>query len=246
MAEPRKSKPTAATAVAVPAKSAALSVPDLNEVAAILAESLNPGEQLDVFALPTIKLPAGGGLAWTLPDGEIAKELSGVIIDRHVVRAYWDVSFDESGGGGPPDCSSLDNLTGQGDPGGDCVKCPFNEWGSGKDNAKACRQITRLYLLRDGDLLPTLVPLPPSSFQASQKYVVSLAAGGKSYYGLRTRIGLAQTKSGGGITYSLPVFAQGASLEPAEQAAVAHYRRSIMPVLRATPVTSGEASEAVA
>lgn len=99
------------------------------DVAAVLADVLAPGEQLSLSSFPAIKIPAGGGLAWTLPDGEPAKEIQCVILHRQPVRAFWREAF--SGEGNPPDCTSIDNLIGQGDPGGECATCPLNEWGSG-------------------------------------------------------------------------------------------------------------------
>ena len=150
-----------------------------NDALTILEDTLAPGEQLDVFSLPCIKAPAGGGGTWELPNGESAKEIQAIVLHRQVVRAYWGASFEESGGGSPPDCSSMDAIIGEGDPGGVCRFCPNNAWGSGKDNGKACRQITRLFLLFPDSILPVLLSLPPSSFKvvmAPEPPVLSLPA----------------------------------------------------------------------
>src|ERR1039458_2016894 len=71
--------------------------------------------------LERIKIPAGGGTAWTIQglDGEeMVKELSGIILAWRDTRAYWSVPMEESDGNMPPDCFSLDARTGEGEPGG--------------------------------------------------------------------------------------------------------------------------------
>jgi len=223
------------TEVTKPEERALIANPDgLRDVMQMLA----PGEQLDVFSFPTVKIPAGGGRAWDLPSGESSKELTGVIVVRTLVRSYWKASFDESGGGSPPDCVSLDNEHGIGDPGGECASCPLNQFGSGKDNAKACRQITRLFLLQPDNLLPIFLPLPPSSYKICQNYVVSLMGRGIPLWETVTTIGLEQDKSGTGIVYSVPVFrAVGERLSEADRASVKVYRAGLLPVVSAMPIT---------
>ena len=205
------------------------------DVAQVLAEALAPGEQLSLSAFPTIKIPAGGGLAWTLPDGEPTKEIQCVILHRQPVRAYWREVF--SGEGNPPDCASLDNLTGHGDPGGECSTCPLNEWGSGKDNSKACRQITRLFVLLPESQLPILLPLPPSSYKASQHYTLGLAGMGRRYYGVVSAISLVKDRSQGGITYSKAAFRSVAPLDATAAAGIAAFRERMLPYLTAAPIT---------
>ena len=209
---------------------------DPSVMAEVLRSALSPGEKLDVFALPIVKIPPAGALYWQLPDGPPAQTLSGVIIARQPVRAYWQHACDEGGGGAPPDCSSMDSLYGVGDPGGDCSECPLNVFGSGKDNGKACRQITRLFVLTEGNMLPVLMPLPPSAFKACQRYVWGLAAKVVTAWQVQTSISLRQEKSSTGIVYSMPVFAQGATLDAADRKAIAEYRNGLLPLLTAMPL----------
>lgn len=208
------------------------------DMGSLLGEALAPGETLSLSAFPTIKIPAGGGTVWTLPDGEAAKTITCIILARQPVRAYWRSVF--SGEGNPPDCSSSDNVIGHGDPGGECASCPLNEWGSGKDDAKACRQITRLFVLLPESQLPVLIPLPPSSYKAAQSYVLGLAGRGKRFYGVVTEIGLAQEKSKGGITYSRATFQVKETLSEAAASAIAGYREMLLPALVSAPISEAE------
>ena len=207
----------------------------VDEIREVMEGALVTGERLDILNLPTIKVPAGGGKTWDLPDGSSAQELTGIIVVRRPVRAYWAVAFE--GGGSPPDCSSLDMITGHGKPGGTCEHCPMAEWGSGKDNAQACRLITRLLVLQPDTILPALLPLPPSAFKACQNYVVGLAAQSKAPWHVRTAITLQQTKSGGGITYSVPEFRAIATLTKDQQAEMSRYREPWLALVGAAAVT---------
>ena len=90
-----------------------------NEIAEILTENLG-GAGLNVTDLTIVKVPSGGGVMWEIPGIEglqHAKEIEGVIIFTQSTRAYWPDSFDDTGGGSPPQCMSTDAVTGIGDPG---------------------------------------------------------------------------------------------------------------------------------
>ena len=87
------------------------------------------------FQLDRVKLPAGGGTAFELPsdDGEgtdMVKEIRGVIVYSHPAYAYYRDKY--AGGNNPPDCGSFDGVIGCGNPGGECVRCPYNQFGSGE------------------------------------------------------------------------------------------------------------------
>ena len=217
-----------------------------DELAAVLAESLTPGEALTPELLPTIKIPAAGGRNWELPDGTAAQTVSGVILHRQTPRSYWSKAFGEGEQNAAPDCHSTDGVVGIGwydgahfdadgnqlNPGGRCAGCPMAEYGSGKGNSQACRQLTRLFLLREGDVLPTAVVLPPSSYTAGRAYALqAVNLGGLSH--VVTTIGLEQDKNPDGITYSRATFHAGPKLEKEQLASVQAYRAAILPYLRA-------------
>jgi len=113
----------------------------------------------------TIKIPTGGGLAWTIPGEEeedVAREVVGVILDQYRTRVYWPGDF--TSGGTPPECSSMDARTGF--KYGECAKCEFSQWGTGRDGrGQACKLIHRVYVLLAGrkSIFPYLIPFPPTS-----------------------------------------------------------------------------------
>ncbi len=180
----------------------------------VIRENLG-GDSLSAWDLDRITIPAGGGLAWSVPslDGVKPEQfLLGVIVYVQNARAYWKQTFDASGGGNPPDCVSEDAVTGVGDPGGECRKCPYAAFGSGRDGrGQACKQIRRLFMLRQDEILPMVVNLPPTSLKNSKDYLLRLASHGVSMSAIVTRIGLAQDKANG-ITYSKAVFAKVGNL----------------------------------
>jgi len=130
------------------------------------------GEQPSLLSLPRAKNPAGGGIAWTLPNGEVTTELTGVIAAYTVSRTLWGGSYEDSDGS-PPACSSIGGVHGRGDPGGLCAHCPENQWIDGR---KACRESAWLIMVIEGT--PCLVTVPPTSLRAWLNYRVALATGG--------------------------------------------------------------------
>lgn len=206
------------------------------------------GQAPGAFDLPRIRIPSGGGMAWTVPtlEGpEPAKEISGVIIHWQTMRGYWKVPFDQAGGGAPPDCASNDGEIGVGEPGvdwaqgeahagGTCSTCPLNQFGSGKDKAKACKEVRMLFLLREGDILPVAVPLAPMSIKPCKDYFMGLASEKRRpYHTVETVLQLEQAVSGGNIKYSKAKFGFGRLLTPEETAYVSEYRLNFTPILEA-------------
>lgn len=137
-------------------------------------------------AFEVIKIPTGGGLAWTVPgeeEPEVQKELVGVILDHYPTRAYWQEEY--SGGSSPPFCSSMDARKGlkerteiNGQPAfGECKTCQFSQFGTGKDGrGQACKFKHRVFiLLKDKEsIFPYLIPLPGTSAPEKGGYEGSL------------------------------------------------------------------------
>jgi len=223
-------------------ESYALTIND--DVARQFAEMAAGGGAIDVTVLPTVKVPAGGGLNFELPSGDATKELRGVMILRQPVRAYWAGSIEDTGGGQPPDCSSQDAVTGHGDPGGDCLTCPLSQWGSKPDggNAQACRHITRVFLLQPGHRLPLYFPAPPSAFRAAYVYNLALFDTNTDPFGVETVITLEKTQSKGGVGYSRPVFRRGEPLAAEESDAIRVYAARLVPALKGIPVAQADAA----
>lgn len=207
-----------------------------SEVARLLHDGLEPGEHMDLFSLPRVNVPVGGGLSWQMPNGESVKALEGVIVVRTIPRAYYATSIEDSGGGSPPDCASEDGVTGVGSPGGECATCPFAVYGSGKGDAQACHQRTRLFLMDGTTLLPLMIDLGPSAFRTVRRYVFAVMNAGTPLWHVRTSIGLVEAKSGSGIKYSLPELRSLGPLAPAQRAEVDAYRVELLPLVRRIPV----------
>src|ERR1043165_2918261 len=98
-------------------------------------------------------------------------------------------------------------VKGIGKPGGDCLKCPMAQFGSaiGQDGkpgrGQACKHVRLMLFLRQDDLIPLLVPVPPSSVKAAKKYNLRLVGAGYPYQGVVTQLRLTKTKNNDGIEY---------------------------------------------
>jgi hypothetical protein len=60
-----------------------------------------------------------------------------------------------------------------------CAACPMNEWGSHHKagrRGKACKQQILLYLLQEGEILPVVISVPPTSLSVIRNFMVKLSA----------------------------------------------------------------------
>ena len=94
------------------------------------------------FDLPRIKMASGTAL-WLIPTLEgdtTAAAVEGVVVSARDARVYY---ASKDAGNVPPDCSSLDNKTGVGKPGGECAVCPLAQWDSAPEGGagQACKQV---------------------------------------------------------------------------------------------------------
>ena len=98
------------------------------------------------LSFPRAKIAGGGTTVFELPSDDASKpehvgKLEGVILFHHPVNGYWvGDSADEDNA---PLCTSMDGKTGYGEPGGACVQCYLNRFGSSEDGrGKACNAQT--------------------------------------------------------------------------------------------------------
>ena len=183
-------------------------------------------EELDGLtpSFDRIKIPAGGGLAYEVPGDEpdspdSVKEFKAVILYHHPISCYY--KDDYTGGNNPPDCGSMDGKIGVEAETGcikPCAECECNKFGSGKNGAKACKQKRRIYVLREGEALPTILSLPTGSLGEFSKYVMRLLSKGRKTNGVVTRFSLKKAQNSGGINYSQAVFAMDRTLTAEESA----------------------------
>ena len=186
-------------------------------------------EELDGLrpSFERIKIPAGGGLAYEVPGDDpaspdSAKEFSAVILYHHPVYSYYKDKF--NGGSNPPDCSSLDGKIGIDAGTGeckDCKNCPLAKFGSGENGGMACKQKRRMYLLREGELLPMIMTLPTGSLGEFTKYVTRLVTRGMKANHVVTKFTLKRAQNSTGINYSQVVCAVDRPLSPGEKQNIA-------------------------
>lgn len=195
-----------------------------------------------------VKIPSSGGKFFELvgESGEPvpAKEIVGVILDHYAVNAYWSEEFG-SGGGNPPQCSALDGKTGIGDPGGNCLTCRLNQWGTEPKNGrgKACKNLHRLYVLPKDDILPLLIAAPPTSLANLGAYMQFLTKKRKKLFSaVLTTIRLEQAANKDGTEYSRIVLSSAGDLDPKDAMALRKYIAEIKPLLRAVEVQAGDYS----
>lgn len=156
-----------------------------------------------------IKMPSGETTLYQLPsenpeEPEFAKEFSAVILHHHPIRAYFKTKF--TGAANPPDCGSLDAVMGFGNPGGDCRNCIYNEYNSGENGSKACKERHRLYLLREGEMFPVMLSLPTGSLKELSRYLMRLLTRGSKSNEVVTKFSLVKATNKGGITYAKACF----------------------------------------
>ncbi len=152
-----------------------------------------------------VKIPLGGGLMFELPginpeEPEMVKEFKAVILHHHPFYSYYKDEY--TGTSNPPSCGSFDGIIGQGDPGGKCSECEFNQFGSGKNGSKACKNRRRLFLLRENDTYPVILSLPTSSLKEFSRYVKRLVFSRKKSNSVVTTFSLKRAVNTGGIAYS--------------------------------------------
>ena len=184
----------------------------------LLAEEL---DGLDI-GFERIKIPSGGSTVFEIPgeEGEpdSDKEFSAVVLFHHPLYCFYKSKY--TGGNNPPDCGSFDGITGIGDPGGECRICPLNQFGSGENGSKACKNRRRIYVLREGEVFPLLLSLPTGSLKEFTKYLKRLLSKGKKSNAYVTRFSLKKATSGGGVLYSQAQFAIDRPLSPEEYALI--------------------------
>ena len=231
--------------VAVPAEKvkaqtfaiAAIEMPDLKE--AVQANLAGMGR----VKFERIKIPSGGGLAFEVLDdnGEptAASEITGIILDRYPVNAYWPDAF--SGENTPPQCTALDGHTGVGDPGGLCAKCPHNQWGSDVDGrGKACKNLHRVYIMAPDEALPKLITLPPTSLANFDSYLVALTKKARPFYSVLTRVRLEKATNKTGISFSRATFARSGDVPLEKIAGLKAYIEDLRPLMRAVEIVADD------
>lgn len=190
------------------------------------------------FQFDRIQWPTGGVTMFKTTDetGKDAyiKELVGVILYWHPVNVYFAEKF--TGEKRPPDCVSYDGKVSV--KGESCEHCKLNKFGE-DGSAKPCKNIYRIYFLKEGESLPVLISLPPTSRKSFEQYLKILVQKSlKRYYGVVTRIGLVTVKNKSGIDYSQATFSKVADLTPEETKAIKEFAEVLRPKFESFAATS--------
>lgn len=219
---------------------------ELNE---LVTGNLAPGETIGLRDLPRIKIPTGGLTSWAVPsiEGEdMQKDVRGILIHVGNRRTYWKKSFEETGGGEPPDCKSDDAITGfagtADGPGGACGICPLNQFPEkdekGNQPGKPCKEIRQLFLLPVGGILPYVINVTPGSLANAKEYFVGLLNARLQRTEVETILTLQKEK--GRVEYSQVVFRKGRDLDPAARAHMKQYAALIGPYLAGVGVDQAD------
>lgn len=181
------------------------------EIAEAIAEEM---DGLGTIPYDKVKIPSGGGAAFEIPtededNPDVAKEIVGIILDHHPVNSRWKEAY--NGSEEKPLCSSFDGKQGIDVETGEvtsCADCPYNEFGSAADGrGKACKNSHRVYVLREGNPVPLVLTLPPTSIKYARDYFAkSIVLKGMRCYDAITKITLKKEKSADGIEYSRVCF----------------------------------------
>ena len=172
--------------------------------------------------------------------------IEGVILASHLVNVRWGHDFGTRQQGERPICRSMDGLTGVEEETGEthsCAACPFNQFGD-DGQRKACSNKRQLYIMREGDLLPMLLSLPPSSLKAYDNYRVLASLTLRApMNALVTRITLKNKTSAGGSEYSSPVFTAIGRLPIEEGKRMEAFARQIMDAAQRAGISADEVSD---
>ena len=166
-----------------------------------------------------IKIPAGGGTMFELPsenaeEANAFREFSAVILHHHPISTFYKDKY--NGSKNSPDCMAIDGVTGVGTPGGNCITCVNNKFGSGENGSKACKNKHQIYLIRENEIFPVVLLLPNSSIKAFSKYIKRLLPKGKESSSVVTKFSLKKAVNRTGISYSQVQFSMQRELTPEE------------------------------
>lgn len=186
-----------------------------------------------------VKIPSGGGSAFEVQmggdpnDTEPMKELVGVVCFTHRMNAYWPASYGSGEDGSQlPECSSVDGKTGVKNSTGEvinCDTCPMNAYGTDLKGGKgkACKNMRRIYMMCDGEPMPYLLTVPPTSIKDVNKQLTRILAQGVPYTGMIMRFKLEKAKNANGVAYSKVVVEKAAPLPAGSAATIMQLRREI-------------------
>jgi hypothetical protein len=223
----------------------AIPVERFEELSEALTE--NVGGKMGLFDFDEIAVPTSGHTTWevpTLAGPQSTQGIEAVILRKTDVREYYAEAY--TGESSPPSCSSPDQVTGYGDPGGACERCPFSQWGTAKDakgaptRGQACSQRIHLLALTPYNVMPYFLNVPPTSLKETNRFMRRLATESIPYHRALVVLRLARVKVG---TYDVAQVAWEfvRRLDDAELARVAALRATFDAILKRSIQTQHDA-----
>lgn len=174
------------------------------------------------------------------------QEIDCVILASHAVNVRWGHDYGTRQQGERPVCKSIDGKTGVEDATGevhDCESCPYNQF-SQDGGRKQCANKRQLYIMREGDLLPVLLTLPPSALKAYDNYrVMARLTLRTPMSALLTRITLKNKVSAQGSEYSSPVFTAIGKLPADESKRLEAWAKEIMQAAQRAGIDADDLSQ---
>jgi len=179
-----------------------------------LQEELKENLEGIEFSFPQITILHQETQKFQLPDESVVASFEGILLDYNRINAYWKIPYDQSGGGTPPDCFSLDGITPaescerQSDR---CFTCPLGgkeAFGSEvkkdgtKGRGKACKNMKRLHILFPNRQEPSRLTLPPSNMKVFDVWVQGMTTAAQSFRYWITKFSLDRDHNQEGIAYS--------------------------------------------
>jgi hypothetical protein len=201
---------------------------ETNAVREAFAINIGSGS-ITEFDLPRIK-PVNGEALWKIPTLEghqTAQSIEGVIVFARDTRAYYPGKEIRNQ---PPDCSSIDGITGVAKAGvnlgGACKQCAHAQWDSATDGsgAQGCKQSKQLFMLRGTSRFLEVVSLPPTSLKAVRQFFLKLVTQGVQYHQCIVRIDLVEAKNAQQQPYGKADMKFVRRLSAEESARAADYR----------------------
>lgn len=189
-------------------------LPDPNEtVAEFSAEDLADDMEGLTPRYPRARIVSGGANQFEVgvdPENpQLERFLDGVLLFQNPSNAYWQGNNDDEGNA--PICQSFDGKMGFGDPGGTCISCVNNQFGSAtKDGkpakGKLCKNMVMLYVQFSGEPIPYVIYLPPTSLGSFRKFCNdTFLVRRRAMFGSLVRIGLTKRVDGPNV-YSVATF----------------------------------------
>ncbi|MCK4825152.1 hypothetical protein KA005_55905 [bacterium] len=181
---------------------------------------------------------------FTFPDETQLKEFEGIILDTNRINAWWDQSYDETGGGTPPDCFSMNgiepDLNCNMPQAKRCAECEKNKFGS-DGRGKACKNMKRVHIMLEDEMLPHRLTLPPSNLKAIDMYISLLTSKGMPYQLVVTNFKLKKAQNKDGIAFSeINPEKTGIITDPEKAEFLSKMLREFKPVMRGQEIVMEE------